>query len=79
MPSFDPETIQAMKSAMDAIMAKVPEKHTTTEVKLRVAECICKSAGEGITTFDGLVTAVNAHFGSSFFLSSSRRPRWADG
>ena len=60
MTSFEPEFIEVMKSALDDVMTKVPDPYATVQVKVCLAECICKAAAQGITTYDGLVNAAGA-------------------
>jgi hypothetical protein len=57
MPQFDPQLIQIMRDALEAVMSKVPTEHATPAVKAYLAECILKAAAEGQTTFEGLVNA----------------------
>lgn len=57
MPSFDPELIQVMRSALDEVMTKVPAEYSTIEVKARLAEFILKAAAHGQINYDGLVAA----------------------
>jgi hypothetical protein len=57
MPQFDPQLIQVMRDALEAVMTKVPTEHATPAVKGYLAECILKAAAQGQTTFDGLVAA----------------------
>ncbi|MGA7451011.1 MAG: hypothetical protein WBW73_06955 [Rhodoplanes sp.] len=57
MPSFDPELIQVMRSALDEVMIKVPAEYSTIEVKARLAEFILKAAARGQISYDGLVAA----------------------
>lgn len=57
MPSFDPELIQVMRSALDEVMTRVPAEYSTIEVKARLAELILKAAARGQLSYDGLVAA----------------------
>ena len=57
MPNFDPELIQVMRHALEEIMKKVPLEYATQPTKAYLAECILKSAAEGHTTYNELVTA----------------------
>ena len=57
MPQFDPQLIQVMRDALEAVMTKVPTEQATPAVKAYLAECILKAAAQGQTTFDGLVAA----------------------
>ena len=54
MPSFDPELIQVMRSALDEGMTKVPAEYSTIEVKTRLAEFILKAAAHGQINLTGL-------------------------
>jgi hypothetical protein len=57
MPSFSPELIQVMRTALDDVMTKIPASQATTTVKTQMAEFILKAAAEGQTTYDGLLAA----------------------
>jgi len=60
MPKFDPEFIILMRNALEEVMTRVPVGYTTTEVKVRLAEIILKSAAQGQTSYDGLVASAAA-------------------
>ncbi len=49
-----------MRNALDNVMAKVPFEYSTTEVKVRLAEIILKSAAQGQTSYDELVASAAA-------------------
>jgi hypothetical protein len=57
MPSYSPELIQIMRSALDDVMTKVPTDQATPAIKAQLAEFILKAAAEGQTTYDGLLAA----------------------
>ena len=45
MPSYSPELIQTMRSALDEVMTKIPLEQATPGVKAALAECILKACG----------------------------------
>jgi hypothetical protein len=57
MPEFDHQLIQVMKSVLEDIMARVPLEHSTPAVKACLVECILKTAAQGHTNYDALMTA----------------------
>ena len=59
MPSYDPELIQTMRAALDAVMEKVPIGQASVSIKAALAEFILQTASRGETTFDGLVSAAS--------------------
>ena len=60
MPQYDPQLVNVMRNALDDVMTKVPFEYSTTEVKVRLAEIILKSAAQGQTSYDGLVASAAA-------------------
>ena len=59
MPAYDPEVIDVMRSALDAVMTKIPTEQATPAIKVRMAEIILKAAAEGQTSYDGLLAAAS--------------------
>jgi hypothetical protein len=59
MPAYGPEVIDVMRSALDAVMTKIPVDQATPAIKARMAEFILKAAAEGQTTYDGLLAAAS--------------------
>jgi len=57
MPSFDPELVQMMRSALEDAMTRVPLEHSGTTMKAYLAECILKAAAQGRTSYGELVSA----------------------
>jgi hypothetical protein len=57
MPTFDPQLIQVMRSALEEVMMKVPLEYSTPPTKAYLAECILKAAAQGQTSYDGLVNS----------------------
>ena len=57
MVRFDPALLQTMRSALEDFMAHVPPEAATPAIKAAVAECICKAAAQGVSTYDGFITA----------------------
>jgi hypothetical protein len=59
MPSYSPELIHTMRSALDAVMTQVPMNHATPGLKAHLAEVILRAAAQGLTSHDGLVAAAS--------------------
>ena len=59
MPSFDPELIQTMRAALDEVMTRIPADQATQAIKARMAEFILKTAADGQTSYDALLTAAS--------------------
>lgn len=57
MPQFAPELIEQMRSALEDVMTRVPMDHSTTAVKVYLAECILKAAAQGHTSYNELLAA----------------------
>jgi hypothetical protein len=55
VPQFDPESIQVMRSALDEVMSRVPSAHSTSRIKVYLAECILKAAARGPINYNELV------------------------
>jgi len=60
MPTFDPQLVQIMRSALEDVMAKVPLEYATPATKAYLAECILKAAAQGHTSYDSLVNSAAA-------------------
>jgi hypothetical protein len=61
MPSFDPELVRLMRTALEEIMTRVPLEYATPATKAYLAECILKAAAQGQTSYDALLTAAADH------------------
>ena len=57
MAKIDPQLVNAMRSALEEVMTRVPSEYSTSATKAYLAECILKAAAQGHTTFDELVAA----------------------
>ena len=57
MPQFDPQLIQDMRNALEAVMTKVPLEYSTSATKAYLAECILKAAAQGHTSYNELIAA----------------------
>jgi hypothetical protein len=57
---YNPELIETMRAALEAVMSKIPADQSVFGVKAAVAESILKAAAHGQTSFDGLVTSASA-------------------
>ena len=53
---MNPELVQTMRAALEAVMARVPADQSVFGLKAAMAEVILKAAAHGHTSFDGLVT-----------------------
>jgi hypothetical protein len=61
---MNPELIQTMRAALEAVMARVPAEQSVFGLKAAMAEVILKAAAHGHTSFDGLVTSASAQLQS---------------
>jgi len=57
MPTFSPALITIMRAVLEEAMTKVPAEQATTVTKAYLAEFILKAAGEGLTSYEGLMVA----------------------
>ena len=55
MPTFDPQLVRVMRSALEEVMTRVPLEYSTPATKAYLAECILKAAAQGQTSYDRLV------------------------
>jgi hypothetical protein len=56
---MNPELIQTMRAALEAVMARVPADQSVFGLKAAMAEIILKAAAHGQTSFDGLVASAS--------------------
>ena len=56
---YNPELVQTMRDALEAVMSKIPADQSVFGVKAAVAECILRAAAHGQTNFDGLVASAS--------------------
>jgi hypothetical protein len=61
MPQFDPELIRVMRAVLEVVMTRVPLQMANGETKAYLAECILKTAAQGHTTYNELITAATDH------------------
>ena len=59
MPKFDPQLVQAMRTALEEVMKGVPSKYSTVATKAYLAECILKAAAQGRTSYGEFVAAAD--------------------
>ena len=59
MPQFAPQLIQDMRNALEDVMTRVPTEHSTTAVKVYLAECILKAAAQGHMSYNELIVAAD--------------------
>jgi len=52
---IDPQLINAMRSALEEVMTRVPSEYSSSATKAYLAERILKAAAQGYTTFDEFV------------------------
>jgi hypothetical protein len=57
MPQFDPELIRIMRNVLEDVMMRVPLEISNTTTKAYLAECILKTAAQGHTAYNELLTA----------------------
>jgi hypothetical protein len=55
----NPELIETMRAALEAVMARVPADQSVFGLKAAMAEVILKAAAHGHTSFDGLVASAS--------------------
>jgi hypothetical protein len=55
MPTFDPELVQLMRTALEEIMTRIPAEYATSATKAYLAECILKTAAQGQTSYESLL------------------------
>lgn len=55
MNRFDPDLLITMRRALEDFMTQVPTDAATPAIKAAVAECICKAAIQGVTTYDEFI------------------------
>jgi queuine/archaeosine tRNA-ribosyltransferase len=56
---MNPELIQTMRAALEAVMDKIPADQSVFGVKAAMAEVILKAAAHGHTSFDSLVASAS--------------------
>jgi hypothetical protein len=56
---MNPELIQTMRAALEAVMDKIPADQSVFGVKAAMAEVILKAASHGHTSFDSLVASAS--------------------
>jgi nucleotide-binding universal stress UspA family protein len=54
-----------MRSVLEEVMTRVPMDHSTTAVKVYLAECILKAAAQGHTSYNELFAAAVGGYGHS--------------
>ena len=59
MPSFDPQLVQVMRTALEDVMTMVPREFSNDAAKAYLAECILKAAAQGHITYNELLAAAN--------------------
>jgi hypothetical protein len=57
MPTFDSALIMTMRAALEEVMTLVPLEKATAGIKAHLAECILRTAAEGVTSYDSLLDA----------------------
>ena len=56
MPQHSRELVQTMRAVLDELMTGIPAHQATSAVKAKVAEVILKTAAEGRTSYEGLIS-----------------------
>jgi hypothetical protein len=59
MAYYSPQLIHTMRAVLDAVMTQVPTSHATPGFKAHLAEVILQAAAQGVTSYDGLVSAAS--------------------
>jgi hypothetical protein len=62
--AMNPELVQTMRAALEAVMARVPAEQSVFGLKAAMAEVILKAAAHGHTSFDGLVASASGQLQS---------------
>jgi hypothetical protein len=62
---MNPELIQTMRAALEAVMARVPAEQSVFGLKAAMAEVILKAASHGHTSFDSLVASASTQIQSA--------------
>ncbi len=57
MPTFEPELVQLMRAALEEIMTRLPVEYATPATKAYLAECILKTAAQGQTSYESLLSS----------------------
>ena len=60
MAAFNPELVRLMRMVLEEVMTRVPMDQATPGIKAHLAEIILKSAAQGETSYDGLITAASS-------------------
>ena len=60
MPAFNPELVRLMRIVLEEVMTRVPVEQATPGIKAHLAEIILKAAAQGVTSYDGLITAATS-------------------
>jgi hypothetical protein len=61
---MNPELVQTMRAALEAVMARVPADQSVCGLKAAMAEVILKAAAHGHTSFDSLVASASGQLQS---------------
>ena len=59
MSHYNPQLVQTMRDALEAVMTHVPMGHATPGVKAHLAEIILQAAAQGLTSYDSLVAVAS--------------------
>ena len=57
MPQFDPELVRVTRNVLEEAMTRVPLEISNTTTKAYLAECILKTAAQGHTAYNELLSA----------------------
>jgi hypothetical protein len=74
MPRYSTEFLQTMRAALDEVMTRIPADQATSAVKAKVAEIILKTAAEGQTSYQGLISAASDQI-HTIISAPTRRPK----
>ena len=56
LATFSPELVSIMKAALDAAVYRIDRSHQTPATKAKMAQRIVRTASEGITDLDALMS-----------------------
>ena len=56
-PKFSPELVMLMRSALNTAVDRIDQSHRTPATKAKMAQRIIRTASEGVTDLDALMSA----------------------
>lgn len=59
MAHYSPELVRTMWTALDEVVTRIPAHQATSAVKMKIAGLILKTAAEGQSSYEGLISAAS--------------------